>query len=79
MPCTSIEAVTAVGDGEEWRTRVDDAILPERRKNKVEIRALVWTHLDEVVMWLIMPSNSIVSHLKNTRLSHYLINIHYGH
>jgi len=67
LPCTSTEAVAAVGDGEEWRTRVDDAILPERRKNKVEIRALVWTHLDEVVMWLIMPSNSIVSHLKNTR------------
>lgn len=37
-----------------------------------------WTHLDEVVMWLIMPSDPIVGHLIKTRLSHYFL-YHYWH
>lgn len=43
------------------------------REEKKKIYTCLWTHLDEVVMWLIMPSNPIVSHLKNTKLSHYFM------
>jgi len=43
------------------------------REEKKKIYTCLLTHLDEVVMWLIMPSNPIVSHLKNTKLSHYFM------